>query len=256
MAPLAPGLFSAITPWPMRCDSQSAVMRAMASVTPPGGNGTTMRTGLCGHCCEIEGTGSARINAPRMSRSTIISASPGQFGVYPLRAGEGTRVVADAADDLQTERHAVRRLCRGDRDAGHVKQRPHHVHRDVTGRSEARRSFAGSGRSEQYIAVAECLGEVRAAQTRVLPGAQVFLRIERESRRATLAQALVEELGEAAVFVGEAARDFVPEDGGMARAQAFELARQLGLLCSQPARRILERLAHLRLGPLPFIGAA
>src|SRR5712692_110802 len=182
MAPLAPGLFSAITGCPSRGPSQSAAMRAIASVTPPGGNGTTMRTGFCGHCCEMEATGSARINAPRMSRRTIISASPDQFGVYPLRTGEGTRVIVDAADDLQTERHAVRRLCRRDRDAGHVKQRPHHVHRDVTGRSEACRSFAGSGRSEQYIAVAECLGEVRPARGGVLPGAQVLLRIERESR--------------------------------------------------------------------------
>src|SRR5712692_7571748 len=256
MAPLAPGLFSAITPWPTRCDSQSAVMRAMPSVTPPGGNGTTMRTGLCGHCCETEGTGSASINAPRSSRRTVISASLDQCGVYPVRTGEGTCVVADAADDLQTERHAVRRLCRGDRNARHVEQRPHHVHRDIAGRSEACRSFASRCRSEQYIAVAECRGEGRAARGRVLPGAQVLLRIERESRRATLAQARIEELGEAAVFVGEAARDLVPEDGGMARAQSLEPARQLDIVCSQPARRILERLAHLRLGPVPFIGPA
>jgi len=44
-------LVLAITGCPSRCASQSTVMRAMLSVTPPGGNGTITRTGFCGHCC-------------------------------------------------------------------------------------------------------------------------------------------------------------------------------------------------------------
>jgi len=48
IAPLAPGRFSAMTDCPSRCVSQSAVMRASESVTPPGGNGTMTLIGFCG----------------------------------------------------------------------------------------------------------------------------------------------------------------------------------------------------------------
>jgi hypothetical protein len=44
----APGLFSTTNCRPICFDSASAVMRAMVSVPPPGGDGTIMRTGFVG----------------------------------------------------------------------------------------------------------------------------------------------------------------------------------------------------------------
>jgi hypothetical protein len=43
-----PGLFSMTTGWPSRCDKPSATIRAVASDTPPGENGTTYLIGLLG----------------------------------------------------------------------------------------------------------------------------------------------------------------------------------------------------------------
>jgi hypothetical protein len=46
--PLAPGRFSTMTGWPQIATSFGSMMRASVSAPPPGGNGTTMRTGLEG----------------------------------------------------------------------------------------------------------------------------------------------------------------------------------------------------------------
>jgi hypothetical protein len=49
MLPPAPGLFSITTDWPHTSCRRLPTRRAVMSVEPPGGNGTTMRTDLCGH---------------------------------------------------------------------------------------------------------------------------------------------------------------------------------------------------------------
>ena len=69
MAPLAPGRFSATTGWPRRCVSQSAVMRASESVTPPGGKGTMTLTGFCGQFCAGQAPETAR-----RSKEEIVSS--------------------------------------------------------------------------------------------------------------------------------------------------------------------------------------
>src|SRR5262245_4476108 len=51
MLPLAPGRFSTTTAWPSRWPRGSATTRALLSATPPGANGTTMRTGFDGYSC-------------------------------------------------------------------------------------------------------------------------------------------------------------------------------------------------------------
>jgi hypothetical protein len=48
MVPVAPGLLSMIQVPPSFFGSSSASTRAMASVEPPGGKGTTIVTGLSG----------------------------------------------------------------------------------------------------------------------------------------------------------------------------------------------------------------
>jgi hypothetical protein len=48
MLPPAPGLFSITTVWPHTSCRRLPTRRAVMSVEPPGGNGTTMRTFLSG----------------------------------------------------------------------------------------------------------------------------------------------------------------------------------------------------------------
>src|SRR6266702_7391976 len=48
MLPPAPGLFSITTDWPQTSCRRLPIRRAVMSVEPPGGNGTTMRTDRCG----------------------------------------------------------------------------------------------------------------------------------------------------------------------------------------------------------------
>ena len=47
--PLAPGLFSTTTGWPQASASLPASSRAVRSVAPPAGNGTTSLTGRVGN---------------------------------------------------------------------------------------------------------------------------------------------------------------------------------------------------------------
>ena len=49
MLPLAPGLFSITTGWPVLCDSASPIERAMVSIDPPAETDTTMWVGLDGY---------------------------------------------------------------------------------------------------------------------------------------------------------------------------------------------------------------
>jgi hypothetical protein len=78
MAPLAPGRFSAMTGWPSRGASQSAVMRAIESVTPPGGNGTTTFSARCGQDCALATSG--QTNAAAINHFNAgMSSSAGQY---------------------------------------------------------------------------------------------------------------------------------------------------------------------------------
>ena len=67
MLPLAPGLFSMTNGCPNAAASFSPSARAARSVEPPGGNATTMRTGLLGYCApasaEAPASSSANSNA-------------------------------------------------------------------------------------------------------------------------------------------------------------------------------------------------
>jgi len=49
MLPLAPGLFSITTGWPVLCDSASPIERAMVSIDPPAETETMMWIGLEGY---------------------------------------------------------------------------------------------------------------------------------------------------------------------------------------------------------------
>ena len=49
MLPLAPGLFSMMTGWPVLCDSASPYERAMVSIDPPAETETMMWIGLDGY---------------------------------------------------------------------------------------------------------------------------------------------------------------------------------------------------------------
>ena len=51
MVPVAPALLSTMNDWPKVLLSEGPMARAMASVEPPGGNGTTSVTGLAGQAC-------------------------------------------------------------------------------------------------------------------------------------------------------------------------------------------------------------
>src|SRR6185369_16148384 len=51
MVPVAPALLSTMNDWPSVLLSDGPMARAMASVDPPGGNGTTRVTGLFGQAC-------------------------------------------------------------------------------------------------------------------------------------------------------------------------------------------------------------
>src|ERR1051325_3045163 len=51
IAPLAPGLFSMMTPWPSTVESRWPMMRPIRSLPLPGPNGTTKVTGLFGRPC-------------------------------------------------------------------------------------------------------------------------------------------------------------------------------------------------------------
>src|SRR5215831_1606282 len=72
MLPLAPGRFSTTTDWPRRAPSRSATTRALVSVTPPGANGTTRRSGRAGQSCALAPSAArARRAAP-----TRVTGSP------------------------------------------------------------------------------------------------------------------------------------------------------------------------------------
>ena len=68
MIVLPPGRFSTTTGWAQRSCSFWPTARAIRSVGPPVGNGTTMRTGLDGNVC-------AAANGIAANESTIVNAA-------------------------------------------------------------------------------------------------------------------------------------------------------------------------------------
>src|SRR5688572_14968442 len=94
MAPSAPGLVSMMTGWPSAWLSGVAKMRAPSSAAPPGGNGTTRRTGLSGYWALTEKAANAAIkSSARMGNppAGILMRSqerPHHGGDGPRRGGE------------------------------------------------------------------------------------------------------------------------------------------------------------------------
>src|SRR5262252_6710978 len=86
MSPLAPERLSTTRVWPSRGPSFCCMMRMVMSAKLPGGNGTTMRTGLVGHlsCADAESN--------ERKRETGHGGSPDHFvmpglvpGIHVLR---------------------------------------------------------------------------------------------------------------------------------------------------------------------------
>src|SRR6267378_1435082 len=81
MLPLAPGRFSTSTGCPRRTPSGSATTRALLSATPPGANGTMMRSGFAGHSCaaatliRIAARNGARAFFTKQSRASLCAAA-------------------------------------------------------------------------------------------------------------------------------------------------------------------------------------
>src|SRR5439155_25266571 len=72
MLPLAPGRFSTSTGCPRRIPSGSATTRALLSATPPGANGTMMRSGFAGQsCAAANDAANHRINAAETTRMLV-----------------------------------------------------------------------------------------------------------------------------------------------------------------------------------------
>src|SRR5262245_7837031 len=65
MLPLPPGRLSTMICWPRDSVSLTPIVRASVSTLPPGGNGTTRRTGRAGYCC----AGAALANSATQSTS-------------------------------------------------------------------------------------------------------------------------------------------------------------------------------------------
>src|SRR6478735_12328555 len=79
MPPPAPPLFSITTGWPRSRDMASATGRPTMSASPPGGNGTTMVTGL-------EGKGAWARARPAVAARTTARAARRSMGKSPCSA--------------------------------------------------------------------------------------------------------------------------------------------------------------------------
>src|SRR2546423_15696543 len=89
MWPLAPGLFSIKTCSFQISVSLGAIRRARPSAPPPGGKGTTMRTGLAGNSCDHAAAqmSSARSAAGRLTASDDVGEGRGKALDSPLDHG-------------------------------------------------------------------------------------------------------------------------------------------------------------------------
>src|SRR5258706_2981139 len=87
--PLAPGRFSTITGCPQIAASLGSMRRASVSAPPPGGNGTTMRTGFDGNTCARAVADARSRTAPASER--IFLPRP----EHALIAGDSTYALVD-----------------------------------------------------------------------------------------------------------------------------------------------------------------
>src|SRR6266853_1570738 len=78
--PFEPGRFSTTTGWPSASPSLGASTRAIVSVAPPGGLGTSRRTGRVGYCAEAAAASRAKRNAAAIRGS---ARSGTRFGFMP-----------------------------------------------------------------------------------------------------------------------------------------------------------------------------
>src|SRR5512137_348005 len=80
MAPVAPAWFSTTNDWPRLADILLAIVRAMVSVEPPGGNGTTTVTGFSGKAANVGATPATVATAPTArARRMVFIVSPGRL---------------------------------------------------------------------------------------------------------------------------------------------------------------------------------
>src|ERR1700687_2878826 len=81
MIPLAPARFSTTTGWPISTESRAATARDMTSVTPPGGKGTIILSGLAGYGCasafEMKTRTQKEKKAKRLIRGIAALEAPG-----------------------------------------------------------------------------------------------------------------------------------------------------------------------------------
>src|SRR5436853_1041612 len=87
--PLAPGRFSTTIAWAQIPASLGSMMRASVSAPPPGGKGTTMRTGFDGNPWEsapaAEKSNARPANASQARRIRISPGARPQHALTPLR---------------------------------------------------------------------------------------------------------------------------------------------------------------------------
>ena len=84
MVPAAPPLLLMITDWFSALDSSACSARAIRSVLPPGGNGTTMVTGRDGKfCADATDAAPARTAAASSGSERIMIVLPWRFGALP-----------------------------------------------------------------------------------------------------------------------------------------------------------------------------
>ena len=127
--PAAPGLFSTTTGWPKRSARCGPMVRAIRSTLPPGGNGTTMRTGLLGKLCanaaEASDSETATMQADLIMSGCSWTGALRWPRQHSMRDRAGIRSVGrppHARGAVHTGTgNLTRRLGRGDRDC---RQRP------------------------------------------------------------------------------------------------------------------------------------
>src|SRR5215471_15665832 len=123
MIPLAPARFSMTTCCPSRSERCFPTIRAAKSTPPPGGNGTSIRTGFAGQACAPAASGAPAARAIASTFTTvpsIIVPYRRPRGLLRRRDGDRARAAArlrDCAVDLRHDlgRHQLHRALRESR---------------------------------------------------------------------------------------------------------------------------------------------
>src|SRR5205085_10397226 len=113
--PLAPARFSTTKGWLNLAPRRSPMMRGIASAEPPGGNGTTMRTGLWGQSC---GKRDVERNKEKQKKKTASSGHYNQREMGKMRQRDwpvegATRVPYWVYQDAEVYAEEQRRIWRG-----------------------------------------------------------------------------------------------------------------------------------------------